>query len=110
MFDGTEFGGGLLSRYSDLGCLLFLLALILAVKYSRAAAASALVAGVDSLPLYLYLVFPRPFRRVWPGEWVGEMPRENFVWNGWWATGIVFAVLVAFLCGHTLIRGQSVRS
>jgi len=44
MFEGTEFGGGTLARYSDDGALLFVLALILTFKFPRAAAASALVA------------------------------------------------------------------
>ena len=74
MFDGTEFGGGSLARNAGYGCLLFLLAPVLAFKYPRSAAISALVACVVSLPLYLYLVFPRPFRQVWPGEWKGLTP------------------------------------
>ena len=69
-----------------------------------------MVACVFSLPLYLYLVFPRPFRQVWPGEWkVLEMPRETFIWDGWWITGILFTVFVACLCGGSLIRSLAVR-
>jgi hypothetical protein len=110
MFDGTEFGGGTLARHAGYGCFLFPLAPILAFKYPRSAAISALVACVASLPLYLYLVFPRPFYRVWPGVWKGSAPRETFVWDGWWITGIVFMVFVACICGRTLIRSLTIRN
>ena len=69
-FEGTEFGGGTLARNQGLAALLYLLlALILTFQYPRIAAVSALIACYFSLPLYLYLVFPRPFREVWPGKW-----------------------------------------
>jgi len=65
-------GAGTLARNEGLGGLLFLLAPILAFKLPRAAAISRLVACFVSLPLFLYLVFPRPFRQVWPGLWKGS--------------------------------------
>ena len=98
-FRRDEFGSGTLAGNQVLASFLFILALALGFKYPRSAAISALVACVFSLPLYLYLVFPRPFRQVWPGEWkVLEMPRETFIWDGWWITGILFTVFVACLC------------
>jgi hypothetical protein len=109
LFDGTEFGGGTLARNNDDGVLLFVLALILAFKFPRAASGSALIACVLSLPLYLYLLFPRPFLNVWPGEWHGNWPRESFVWNQWWASGIIAASLVAFVSAVTLIRSLIAR-
>jgi hypothetical protein len=70
-----------------------------------------LVACVFSLPLYLYLVFPHPFRQVWPGEWkVLETPRETFIWDGWWITGIFFTVFVACVCAGIFIRSMGVRN
>jgi hypothetical protein len=91
--------------------LLFLLALALAFKFPRAAAFCALVACLDSLPLYLDLVFPRPFRRLWPGQWYGwDLPRETFVWDGWWIMGIASAVFVASVCCWIPIRSLTVRS
>ena len=68
-FEGTEFGGGTLAGGSVLTAFLYLLALALVFKYPRAASLIALYSCFESLPLYLYLVFPRPFRQVWPGQW-----------------------------------------
>jgi hypothetical protein len=110
VFEGTEFGSGSLAGNQVFASFLFILALALAFKYPRSAEICALVACVFSLPLYVYLVFPRPFRQVWPGEWkVSETPRETFVWDGWWITGILFTVFVACLCGGSLIRGVLVQ-
>lgn len=110
MFSGTEFGGGSLAGNKDLGGLLFLLALILILKYPQGAAVSALVGCVLSLPLYLYLVFPRPFRQVWPGRWKAlELPRETFVWDGWWITGILSIIFVALICCWSLVRSLIAR-
>jgi hypothetical protein len=107
VFDGTEFGGGSLARNQALASILFLLALALVFKCPRSAAILASVAGALSLPLYLYLVFPRPFRQAWPGEWrTLEMPRETFIWNAWWITGI-FTAVVASLSAGRLMRGRA---
>ena len=96
MFDGTEFGAGELAGNSLGGGLLLILAAILVFKYPRAASAIGLLAFVLFSPLYVYLLFPRPFRKVWPGDWsVPTLPRQSFVWNGWWALGILSIALVA---------------
>ena len=111
MFEGTEFGSGSLAGNQVFASFLFVLAVVLTFKYPRAAAISALVACFFSLPLYLYLVFPRPFRQVWPGEWkVLALPRETFIWDGWWITGILFTVFVTYICGRSLIRSLTVRN
>ena len=82
MFDGTEFGAGVLAGNSFGGGLLLLLAALLVFRYPRVASAIGLLACLLFPPLYLYLLFPRPFRKVWPGEWsVPALPRESFVWN-----------------------------
>ena len=110
LYDGTEFGAGELAGNNAGGALLFALAVILAFKFPRVASGSALVACVLSLPLYLYLVFPLPFRKVWPGEWATlEWPRESFVWNRWWALGIISVGLMASVSTVTLIRSFSAR-
>jgi len=110
VFEGTEFGSGSLAGNQVLAALLYLLALILTFKYPRLASISALIACFFSLPLYLYLVFPRPFRQVWPGQWsVPYVPSERFVWDGWWITGILFTILVALVCVLQLIRSPMPR-
>jgi hypothetical protein len=77
IFGGTEFSGGTLARYNDDGVLLFVVALVLTLKLPRIAAATALTACCLSLLLYAYLMFPRPFRQIWPGEWkVLGLPRN----------------------------------
>jgi len=110
MFSGTEFGAGSLAGNKDLGGFLFLVALILTFKHPRGAAVSALLACVLSLPLYLYLVFPRPFRQVWPGPWKAwELPRETFIWDGWWIAGILSIVFVVSVCCWSLVRSLIAR-
>jgi hypothetical protein len=59
MFGGTEFGSGSLACDEGLGGLLFILAASLIFKYPRIAAVSGLAAAYLSLPLFVYLVFPR---------------------------------------------------
>lgn len=104
-FAGTEFASGSLAGNQIASAFLFLLASIVTLKYTRSASMIALIACYFSLPLYFYLVFPRPFRQVWPGNWsVRELPRANFVWNEWWATGIFVTTLVAVLAVSELLR------
>jgi hypothetical protein len=104
MFGGTEFGGGTLARNEGPALLLFVVALVLVVKFPRVASASALVGSALSLPLYVYLVFPRPFRRIWPGEWKTlELPRETFAWDAWWVAGILAILFVAGICIWILV-------
>jgi hypothetical protein len=110
VFEGTEFGSGSLAGNQVLASLLYLLALILAFKYPRVASISALIASFFSLPLYLYLVFPRPFHQVWPGQWkVLYQPCEIFVWDGWWITGILATILVTLVCVLQLVRSLMTR-
>jgi hypothetical protein len=110
MFEGTEFGSGSLAGNQVLASLLFIVALILIFKYPRVAAITALVACFFSLPLYLHLVFPHPFRQVWPSEWkVLALPRETFIWDGWLTTGILVTVFVTYACGRSLTRSLTVR-
>ena len=104
LFEGSEFGSGSLAGNKDPGGFLFLLAPILAFRYKQAGAGIALAACVFSLPLYLYLVFPRPFRQLWPGEWKGVvLPTETFIWNGWWIAAILVIVFVAYISCRILI-------
>ena len=109
-FEGTEFGHGSLAGDKDLAGYLFVVALILLFKYPRAAAIAAFVACANSLPLYLCLVFPRPFRQVSHGNWkVMALPTETFVWDVWWITGILSIAVAAFISGRMIIGSLSVR-
>ena len=110
-FEGTEFGSGSLAGNQVLASLTFATSSMLFFIYPRVAAISALVACYWSLPLYLYLVFPRPFRQVWPGPWkVPLLPKEVFVCDGWWITGIIFTTFLAYVCCRSLVRSLFVRS
>jgi hypothetical protein len=110
VFEGSEFRSGSLAGNKDLGAFLVVLALILIFKYARFAAVSALAGCLLSLPLYLYLVFPRPFRQIWAGNWkVMELPRESFIWDGWWITGSFSIVFVAYISCCTLIPTETRR-
>ena len=110
MFEGTEFGGGSLAGDEGLGAFVFIVAATLIHKYPRSAALSGLAATYFSLPLFLYLVFPRPFREVFTGNWsVYELPRERFKWDVWWITGILLMVVIAYICCGILIRSLVAR-
>jgi len=103
-FGGTEFGSGSLAGNQGTSSLMFLMAATLIWKYPRFASGTCLIACYLSLPLYLYLLFPRPFRELWPGEWSTlELPRERFVWNAWWAIGVVASLVAISICCRVLI-------
>ena len=110
MFEGTEFGSGSLAGDEGVGGSVFILAASLIFKYPRSAALSVLAASYSSLPLFLYLVFPRPFRQAFTGNWtVTELPREKFVWDGWWIAGILLTVVLVSICCVIVIRSLMAR-
>jgi hypothetical protein len=101
----TEFGGGALSgpllKMNTSGGVLFLAALILTFIYRRIAAMCALVASLLCLPLYLFLVTPRPFYWIFPFETLRRRPPPSFVWNDWALAGILLLAVLAYLCIRT---------
>lgn len=108
VWEGTEFGSGTLAGNKDVGLLLFIAAMIVVFKYPDVASVIALVACRLSLPLYLYFVFPRPFRLAWPGPWkVYFIPNENFKWDGWWITGLFFILLSIYSSSRLLFGKRS---
>jgi hypothetical protein len=98
---GTEFGGGLVTgpllTLYDVGALLFVLALLLAVFFRRIAAAITFTAALLCLPLYLYFTAPILFRWIFrSADWESPL-RHGFVWNKWAVTGIVALMIAAYV-------------
>jgi|SRR5271165_1027308 len=106
-FEGTEFGGGTLFRHQDMAVNLLVLALILTIRFPRVASAAAFVGAFVSIPVYLYLTFPRPFEHAWGGEW-SVVAWESLVWNPWWALGLLGSAFVIFLSAIQIF--QAIRS
>jgi len=53
---------------------------------------------------------PRPFRQAFTGNWkVIELPREKFIWDGWWIAGILLTLVVVYICCMILIRSLVAR-
>jgi len=108
--DGSEFSGGRVTgrllTMNFAGLVVFVLALCVVFRHSRAAAVSALVASALCLPLYLYFTVPRLFRRVFPGEY--SVPAQAFGWDLWSIAGILSTVLIVWLC-YRSFRLQSSR-
>jgi hypothetical protein len=97
----SEFRGGALTgilfRLANAASVLFVLALLLTFLKRRFGAALALLASFLTLPLYLYIVAPGLFRRIFPGEY--SVPLDSaFVWNRWAVIGIVISGITAFAC------------
>jgi len=113
-FGDPEFAWGALAGNQSLAIPLFLTAPFLMRKRPWAAALSMLAACWWSLPVYVYLLFPRPFREywpVWPSRWESPVvPKETFVWNSWWATGLLVNLIGASLAVVLLARRFSPRS
>ena len=95
--EGTEFSGGRITgpllHMQGIGILLFLLAAFLTFPFRRIASAIALLACLLSVPLYLLLTAPGPFRWLFRGEWKTPLS-SNFVWE-WWSLGAIAALVFA---------------
>jgi hypothetical protein len=109
--EGTEFSAGSLTGpllyLCNAGSLLLITALLLTFFYSRFAAALGLVGALSCLPLYLFLVAPGPFRRVFPGKYSVPL-RTNFVWDKWSTFGILTFAFAASVCVANLARHKFV--
>jgi len=98
-----EFGGGALTgpllKMNTYGGMLFGVVLILTFVFRRPAALGALGASLLSMPLYLFLIFPGPFYRIFPvGELKGHRPLPNFVFDRWALLGILLLAFTAYIC------------
>jgi hypothetical protein len=97
-FGPSEFSGGtvtgpLLAIHDGAGYL-FLLAVVVSFVHHRFAAGVALVACVLSLPLYVYVTAPGPFRLLVPGEYAVPL-QANFAWNTWAVVGLCAVAMAA---------------
>ncbi len=98
-----EFGDGALTgpllKMNTYGGLLYSAALILTFVFRRLAAFGALVASLLSIPLYLFLIFPGPFYRIFPiGELKGQRQLPIFVFDRWAVFGILLLAFTAYTC------------
>ena len=108
-FGASEFGGGRLTasliRMADLGSLLFAMALLLTFFRPRFGATIALAATLLSLPLYLYILMPEPYRWIFKGEYSVPLT-QTFHWDNWAVVGIVSLLFVAVLSFRTYSKDE----
>lgn len=106
-FGASKFSGGWLAgkilTMADIGALLFLSALVFTVFVPRAGAIVALVAIVLCFPLYLYVVMPGPYKRIFKGEYSVPLQR-GLVWNTWALAGISMLIFCRGLQHSTAAR------
>lgn len=98
-FGASEFRGGRLTgkllTMADAACLLFLAASLLTIFFPRVAAVVALTGTLLSLPSYLYILAPGPYRHIFKGEYSVPLQRP-FVWNNWAAVGVLSLISAVF--------------
>ena len=109
-FGASEFSGGRLTgklfAMADIGCGLFLMALLSTIVFPRVAAAIALTATLLCLPFYLYILMPGPYRRIFKGEYSVSLQRP-FVWDNWAVAGVLSLVIVASLSLHNFWKERA---
>lgn len=109
-FGASDFSGGLVARpvfrMCAFGSLLFLLVALLTTFLRRTAATIALAATLLSLPLYLYVLMPGPYRRIFKGEYSTPL-RGSLRWDNWAVIGVLSLLFVATLSLRTYSK-QSV--
>ena len=106
-FGASEFSGGTLTgklfTITELGSLLFLVALLATIFFPRTAAAIALAATILGFPFYLYILMPGLFRRIFKGEYSAP-GQGQFVWNTWAFVGMLTLAIATFFSLRTLSR------
>jgi hypothetical protein len=105
-YGAAEFRSGRLTgklfAMADLGSLLFLAALLLAMFFPRIAAAIVLTASLFCLPIYLYILRPGPYLRIFKVKYSVPLQRP-FVWNNWAVVGVFSLAIAAFLSLHRFL-------
>jgi hypothetical protein len=109
--EGTEFSGGWLTgpllSMTDIGTVLFVLALIVTFMYPRTAGAIGLASSLLCLPLYLYFIAPVPFNRIFGfGHQFKVQPSGGFHWNRWAIAGVLTLAVTIYIS----LRGFAVTS
>lgn len=100
-FSGGWLTGPLLSS-SDTGTLLFALAIVVTFLYPRIASAIAIVSSTLCLPLYLYLVAPIPFSRIFGlVHQFSVQPTVGLHWNTLAIAGIPALAIAIYFCLRT---------
>jgi hypothetical protein len=99
-FEGTEFAGGRITGpvfgASQIGILLFVVALPIAFLFRRTSGAITVLASALCLPLYVYFAFPGPFRWLFGGEYT-TLLRAGVVWDTWSIVGMLALAMTASL-------------
>jgi hypothetical protein len=105
-FEASEFGrplSGKISTMADIGVLLLFSAMVLTIFLPRTGAIVTLVGIVLSLPFYLYVVVPGPYRRISHGEYSFPI-QKGFAWNFWGIAGIVTLIFATLSSVFLLSR------
>ena len=109
--EGTEFSGGWLTgpllSMTDIGTVLFVLALIVTFLYPRIAGAIVLASSLLCLPLYLYFIVPVPFNKIFGfGHQFKVQPSGGFHWDRWAIAGVLTLAVTIYIS----LRGFAVTS
>lgn len=103
-FSGGWLTGPLLSM-TDVGTVLFVLALIVTFTYSRIAGAIGLASSLHRLPLYLYFIAPVSFNQIFGfGHRFKVQPSGGFYWDRWAIAGVLTLTVTIYKS----LRGSAV--
>jgi hypothetical protein len=109
-YGAAEFSSGRLKgklfAMADLGSLLFLAALFLAMFSARIAAAIVLTASLLCLPFDLYILRPGPYQRIFKIEYPVPFQRP-FVRSNWAALGVLSLAIAASQILHSFSRERA---
>jgi hypothetical protein len=105
--EGTEFSGGRISGpvldLSEIGILLFVVALPMPFVFRRISGAVTLLASLLCLPLYLYFTIPGLFHWLFRGEYTIAL-QAGVVLGNWSIIGILALASAASLGVRGLLR------
>ena len=101
--EGTEFSGGWLTgpllSLTNLGTVLFALALIGSFVYPRIAGAIGLASSLLCLPLYIYFIAPVPFNQIFGfGHEFKVQPGGGLHWDRWAIVGVLTLAVTTYVC------------